>query len=85
MSMTTTPRLTTIKVPVGVRDELSRRAKAAGMTQSTFLETALDHLDMVEFQRAMADWEPDEEYLAEMREWDQADLASPRQPAAITA
>jgi len=84
LSMTTTPKLTTIKVPVAVRDELSRRARAAGMTQSAFLASAIEHLEMIEFQEAMADWEPDEEYLAEMREWDRADLTSPH-PAAATA
>lgn len=67
--------MTTIKVPTSARDLLKERANEAGMTQGAYLEHAMRELRRLEMLRELATWEPDEEYLAEAREWDQADLA----------
>jgi len=36
-----------------------------------------DNAEHADVLAELAAWEPDEEYLAEMREWDRADLAAP--------
>jgi len=67
--------MTTIKVPTPVRDRL-REAAAPGETQAVTLGRALDALERAELLAELAAWEPDQEYLAEMHEWDRADLGT---------
>jgi hypothetical protein len=77
-------RETTIRVPVGLRDQIKVEAGRRGLRQADLLALALRELDQAEFLRAVeaADWEgeADAEATAEDREWDDADLTGPLDP-----
>ncbi len=65
-------KLTTIKVPEHTRDLVRDRAEARDMTQAQFIEFAVEELERREWYAQVAAFEPDDDYLDEMREWDRA-------------
>lgn len=67
--------MTTMKVPVLVRDRL-RKATAPGHTQGETIAAALDALEREQFWEAIASQVPDQEYLQESAAWLDADLTS---------
>lgn len=67
--------MTTMKVPVHVRDRV-RRATPAGHTQAETIAAAMDALEREQFWSAIAAQVPDEEYLAEAERWLGADLTA---------
>jgi hypothetical protein len=66
--------LTTIKVPGTTRDLVRDQAASHGMTQAELIEHAIHEMNYREWLAKVESEEPSEEYLAEMREWDRADL-----------
>lgn len=68
--------LTTIKVPVELRDRLRDAANEHEVTQAALLEQALDALRRRDLFASMREFEPDEQYLTEMREWDRANFGT---------
>lgn len=73
-------QMTTMKVPVEVRDRL-KRATPRGSTQGETIARALDALERAEFWDAVRTQVPDDDYRAEMADWMDADLSSPRAEA----
>lgn len=69
------PEMTTIKVPTATRDRVRRSADAHGVTQAALIDLAVEELEAREWLAQVAAFEPDEGYLRELREWDQADIA----------
>lgn len=69
--------VTTIKVPKGLRDRIRVEATARHLSQAEFISSAIDEMKQAEFLRAVANQEPDSDYLAEFREWDDAKIATP--------
>lgn len=69
--------VTTIKVPSELRDRIRVEATARHQSQAEFLALAINELKQAEFIRAVQAQRPDDEYLAEFREWQDADLAAP--------
>lgn len=67
--------LTSIRVPVPVRDLVRDEAAKHNQSQAQLIEHAVRELQHQEFIRAAQAQVPDEDYLREMREWDNADLA----------
>lgn len=66
--------LTTIKVPVDLRDRISSDAKARGVTTAMLLTEVLDEWEhrqrMTAVGQAFATLTPGDEYWDEVRAWD---------------
>lgn len=62
--------LTTVKVPVGLRDRVRRNARNHGMTLGDYLDRAVTELEQAEFIRAVQAQKPDDSYVAEAIELD---------------
>lgn len=66
--------VTTIKVPVELRERISTSAKARGVTAATLLAEALDELDRQQrwaaVGAAFAALDPDDDYWDEVKAWD---------------
>lgn len=66
--------LTTIKVPVDLRERISTSARARGVTAAALITEALDELDRQQrwaaVGTAFADLSPDDDYWDEVRAWD---------------
>ncbi len=66
--------ITTIKVPVELRERISASAKARGVPAATLLTEALDELDRQQrwaaVGAAFAALGPDDDYWDEVRAWD---------------
>jgi len=75
--MTTQATSTTIKVPSGLRDLIKAEAAKAGTTQADYIAQAVREMSQRGFLRAAAAQRPDEEYLRQARQWDNADLEAP--------
>ncbi|MCL2788242.1 MAG: hypothetical protein FWD59_07080 [Micrococcales bacterium] len=75
--MTTLATGTTIKVPSDLRDFIRAEAAKAGTTQADYVAQAVRELSQRGFLRAAAEQRPDDEYVREARQWDNADLAAP--------
>ena len=71
--------LTTIKVPVELRDRISRDAKARGVTAAALLSELLDDAErrrrMAAVGEAFATLEDDDEYWDDVRAWDKIEAA----------
>ena len=57
--------LTTVKVPVSLRDRVRRNARNHGMTLGDYLDKAVSELEQAEFIRAVQAQKPDDAYVAE--------------------
>ena len=68
--------MTTIKVPVALRDEVRQQAQRFGVSQAEYLAKVVADAKQATFLRAAARQRPDADYLAEFRTWDNADLGS---------
>ncbi len=66
--------VTTIKVPIGLRDRISRAAKRRGVTSAALLAEALDELEKRQrwerVREAYASLASDDDYLDEIAAWD---------------
>jgi len=66
--------LTTIKVPVELRDRISRDAKARGVTAAALLNELLDDAERTRRMRALGEAfaavDDDDEYWDDVRAWD---------------
>lgn len=66
--------MTTIKVPVALRERISANARSLGVTSATLIEAALDEYERRArwegVRRAYAALADDGGYLDEVREWD---------------
>lgn len=66
--------LTTIKVPVELRDRISRGAKERGLTAAALLNQLLDDSDRAHRMRAVGEAfskvDDDDEYWDDLRAWD---------------
>jgi len=71
--------LTTIKVPVELRDRISRDAKARGVTAAVLLAELLDDAErrrrMAAVGEAFATLEDGDEYWDDVRAWDKIEAA----------
>jgi hypothetical protein len=68
--------MTTIKVTAETRDLVRAEAESHGVSQGELIDRAVRELSHREWLAEVAAWTPDAEYLAELREWDQADLGT---------
>lgn len=73
-------QMTTMKVPVEVRDRL-KKCTAKGSTQGETIARALDALERAEFWSAVRAQVPDAGYWDEIADWQSADLSNPRAEA----
>lgn len=75
--------LTTIKVPVELRDRISRDAKERGVTAAALLNQLLDDAErarrMEAVGAAFATLKDDDEYWDDVRAWDAIEAGSPRE------
>lgn len=66
--------LTTIKVPVELRERISADAKARGVTAADLIAQALDELERqqrwAKVGAVFSDLAPDDDYWDEVRAWD---------------
>ena len=62
--------LTTVKVPVSLRDRVRRNARNHGLTLGDYLDRAVNELEQAEFIRAVQAQKPDAAYVADAMELD---------------
>lgn len=80
--LTGMPSVTTIKVPVEVRDRVAARARRDGTTAAAVISSLLDAAERAERMREVAsayEGGADDDYTAELALWEQVeDDAGPR-------
>ena len=69
---------TTIRVPVGLRDQIRLEAASHGLKQADLIRLALRELEQADFLRRVAATEWDDH--ADEQTWDKADLVAPLDP-----
>ena len=70
--------MTTIRVPITLRDIVRSEAATQGVSQAEYLARAVAAAQQADFLARAASQRPDQAYLDEFREWDGADLVGTR-------